>query len=93
MHEHNHKLTSSKPNPCLQIMFNINSKNCINNNIITNLDRNIEFDMTSCNTFKNDKIDILANKKHANQCHVKSTKNTPNKTHANNSKLADLISQ
>lgn len=93
MHEHSHKLSLEK-SPCVQIMFNINSKNCVNNNIVADIQKPFHLDMYPNDaTNKNDKTVVLSSKKYPNHSNQKSNNTTINKSYINSSKPADLISQ
>lgn len=75
-------------------MFNINSKNYVNNNIIGDMQKPFHLDLNPNDASnKNDKTIILSNKKHSINSNQKSNKTNLNKTYSNNPKAADFNSQ
>mgnify|MGYP001106162377 CR=1 FL=1 len=75
-------------------MFNINSKNCVNNNIITDMNKNFHLDLNpNDGVNKIDKTVIMSNKKYSHYSNQKSSKPSVNKTSLNCSKPTDFISQ
>lgn len=75
-------------------MFNINSKNCVNNNIITDMDKNFHLDLNpNDGVTKIDKTVIMSNKKYPHHSNQKSNKLSVNKISLNSSKPVDFISQ
>lgn len=93
MHDHSHNQPSDK-GPCLQIMFNINSKNCVNHNIITDMNKPYHLDLNpNDGGSKNDKTVVMSNKKYPHSSNQKSNKLNLNKTTLNSSKPPDFISQ
>ena len=86
MHAHN-KDESDSNNPYIQIMFNINSKKVVNNNILADRPKDIKFDLPPSSV--GDKVDQVIEfpyKKHALDSRAKENKSMLSKINTSNLK-------